>query len=131
MRRLRTSSAAALLALWACNGSGIPSEYRDTTVPEARLASSEARLRGRAFFLEHCAICHGERADGRGQRRNLSSQPQDLTDSSWQERSSPQWVFYLIREGKPGTAMAAWKVLDANETWDLVAYLLSLPDDGQ
>jgi mono/diheme cytochrome c family protein len=75
--------------------------------------------------LQHCAICHGTRADGHGIRQNLSSRPRDLTDKVFLERSTPQRLFYVVREGVPGTAMPAWKALDQEATWDLVAYLLS------
>ena len=105
------------------------SRYRDIAIPEVRLRSADARAAGRALFLQHCAICHGERADGRGARRSgLSSPAQDFTDSAWRKRSSPRWVYYVIREGTPGTSMAGWKILSPDETWDLVAYLLSVSE---
>jgi mono/diheme cytochrome c family protein len=43
---------------------------------------------------------------------------------------TPERVFYVIREGMRGTPMAAWKVLGENETWDLVAYVLSVAEHG-
>jgi high-affinity iron transporter len=95
-------------------------------VPEERLASAQARERGRALFAEHCALCHGERADGRGVRREgLSTRPRDFTDPAWRLRTSPRAVFVAIREGVPRTAMPSWKSLDSEQTWDLVAFLLS------
>ena len=117
----------ALLALWACSRDrDLPPPYRSLAVPEARLASAPARQRGRALFLEHCALCHGEHADGRGIRRNLSSRPVSFTDLEWRRRATPRLVYHLLREGKQGTAMPAWKVLDEDQTWDLVAYVLSV-----
>ena len=96
-------------------------------MPESRLRSPAARERGQRLFLEHCALCHGERADGRGVRREgLSSPPRDFTDPAWRQRTSPRRVFYTIREGSPGTPMAAWKIFDEGETWDLAAYLLAV-----
>lgn len=98
-------------------------------MPESRLRSPAARERGRRLYLEHCALCHGERADGRGVRREgLSSPPRDFTDPAWRQRTSPRRVFYTIREGSAGTAMAAWKSLDEGETWDLAAYLLAVSE---
>lgn len=128
MRPLLPALAILPLALWGCDPSKPPPASQRISVPAGRLASPEARLHGRALFLKHCALCHGERADGRGVRSNLSSRPQNFTDLSWHKRSSPRWVYYVIREGKPGTAMAGWKTLDEQETWDLVAYLLSLAE---
>jgi mono/diheme cytochrome c family protein len=130
--RLRSFPAALLLlGSWACSGDrDLPPEYRQVAVPEARLASAAARRRGRALFLEHCAICHGERADGRGVRQSLSSQPADFTDPAWRRRTSPRRVYFVLREGVHGTAMPAWKVLDPDQTWDLVAYVLSVAEEG-
>ncbi len=127
MRRL-CGLLAMSLAFSACKGpdSGLPEAYRRLAVPDDRLESPEARDRGRALFLEHCALCHGDRADGHGVRRQgLSSQPRDFTDAAWRERTSPRRVFSVIREGSPGTAMPAWKALDDGQTWDLTAYLLA------
>jgi mono/diheme cytochrome c family protein len=42
----------------------------------------------------------------------------------------PAYIYYIIREGKRGTAMPSWKVLDEDETWDLVAYVLSVADEA-
>ncbi len=105
----------------------LPPAYRNLAVPAGQLQSTQARERGRALFLEHCALCHGDRGDGRGVRRQgLSSPPRDFTDPAWREQTSPRHVFSVIREGSPGTAMPAWKVLDDRQTWDLTAYLLAV-----
>jgi mono/diheme cytochrome c family protein len=114
-RRLRW--IATLLALSGCEPGGVavPPDF-DTP---------QARARGRELFLERCAICHGERADGQGPRRSsLSPPPANFRDPSWRSRTSPGRTFSIVRDGRPGTPMAAWKpVLSDAETWDLVAYL--------
>lgn len=115
----------------ACDGGGLAAEYRDMPVPEERLASAEAQERGRELYLEHCALCHGENADGHGPRRgSLSSLPRDYTDSAWRRRTSPRQVFVAIREGVQGTAMPAWPTLGDDQIWDLVAYVLSVAEEG-
>jgi high-affinity iron transporter len=101
-------------------------------VPEERLVSAQASARGQALFLEHCALCHGARADGDGVRREgLSTRPRDFTDPSWRRRASPRAVFFVIREGVRGTAMPSWKSLDEGQAWDLVAFLLSVGTPAQ
>lgn len=126
-----TAVLPSLLALWACSGpDGRPAE-RSVEVPEERLASAEARQRGRRLFLDHCTLCHGERADGRGVRRNLSTPAADLTDPFWRSGATPRAIFRSIREGVPGTPMASWRSLSVEETWDLVAYLLRLEEETE
>jgi high-affinity iron transporter len=124
MRRNWTAAPAVLL-IWGC--SGAPRPHRTDAVPAARLADPSARERGRELFARHCALCHGERGDGRGERRTgLSSAPRDLTDPAWQARTPTLQIFRTLREGVPGTAMPSWAALDEDDTWDLVAYLRSL-----
>lgn len=108
---------AMLLALSGC-------ERGEVAVPPG-FDTPQARARGRALFLEHCAICHGEQADGQGPRRgSLSPPPANFRDPSWRSRTAPARSFAIVRDGRPGTPMAAWKpVLSEPETWDVVAYL--------
>ena len=131
MRRLSSTLLTLLVGLaWGCSKPDLPAPYSSLAAPEAILTSMEARDRGRELFLEYCAICHGEEADGQGVRRMLSSSATDFTDRAWRERSAPAYVFYIIREGKQGTPMPSWKVLDESESWDLVAYVLSVADEA-
>lgn len=126
-------SIAILLANSGCRDEGDSGQAeRQLVVPTARLLSSAARRRGRALFVEHCALCHGERADGRGQRREgFARPPRDFTDVAWRAATSPGRVFAAIREGVHGTAMPAWRVFDDDETWDLVAYVLAVSEKSE
>jgi high-affinity iron transporter len=123
----------ALGPLEGCGGADadLPAAYRRLSVPEERLASEAARERGRQLFLEHCALCHGVRADGKGVRRQgFSTPPADFTDPRWRGRVSPRRVYHAVREGVQGTAMPSWKALSDDEIWDLVAYVLSVGRAG-
>jgi mono/diheme cytochrome c family protein len=118
------------LALSACRRDGdLPPAYRKVRVPEETLVSPEARERGRRLFLQHCALCHGVHADGRGARREgLSSPPRDFTDAAWRRRFSPRRVFWILEEGKPATAMPSFRALPREDVWDLAAYVLSVSE---
>jgi mono/diheme cytochrome c family protein len=106
---------------------GLPREYRGIEVPSTWLASKEAQGRGAALFRESCALCHGERGDGRGVRREgLTTQPRDFTRPDWRASTSPRRVFFAIREGRHGTAMPSWKALSERDSWALTAHVLSL-----
>jgi len=123
-RTRRRRWLAMLLVLSAC-------EAAEPSAP-AGFDAPEARVRGRALFLVHCAICHGERADGQGPRRgSLVPPPASFRDPSWRERTTPARVYRSIRAGVRGTPMASWKpVLDEQQTWDVVAYLLGVGRDA-
>lgn len=109
----------ALLVLAGCSGC-------DERAP----ATEGSAERGRALFVAHCALCHGERADGRGVRRSaLSSRPVDFTRAEWRRRATLQTVSAAIRDGVRGTPMPGWKVtLTPGEIEDLTAYVLSVAD---
>lgn len=115
------------LGLSACSKDrDLPEPYRRLPVPSGLLESAEARESGQKLFLASCALCHGEKADGRGVRREgLSVAPRDFTDPSWRTATTPRHVFFTIREGVHGTPMPGWKSFSDVETWDLVAFLLS------
>lgn len=52
--------------------------------------------------------------------------PADLRVAPWSERAHAGRTFLAIRNGAPGTAMAAWWALSDEQTWDLVAYIEAL-----
>lgn len=121
------------LALWACSArSGqAASDHSKVEVPVRRLASDEARARGRALFRDKCALCHGVRADGQGVRRHsLSGHPANFQNKDWRANASARQVYGVLSEGKQGTSMPAWPTLSDSEKWDLVAYVLSVSEDG-
>jgi mono/diheme cytochrome c family protein len=128
-RWLLAIGASMWLTVSACadREGDLPAAYRQIAVPEAELGSSEARARGRALYLEYCALCHGERADGRGVRKEgLTSRPRDFTSVAWRASTSPRHVYFAIREGLAGTSMPNWKALSEQDAWNMTAYVLSL-----
>jgi mono/diheme cytochrome c family protein len=124
MRRLCAASWMWVV-LSACDAGpdgALPAAYRDRAIPKEL-----DPVRGRQLYLASCALCHGEHADGRGVRREgFTVRPADFTSPAWRERMSPRSVFFVIREGKPGTPMPAWPALGDDEVWDLAAYVLSV-----
>jgi mono/diheme cytochrome c family protein len=118
--------ASLLLAAVACGGQDAP------VPPAGLLESTAARERGRAAYLESCALCHGVHADGRGVRQQaLSGPPADFTRADWRASTTPAEVFALMREGVRGTSMPAWRSLSEDTTWDIVAYLWSVSGEAR
>jgi len=128
MKRL-LSALTLSLTFTACRGpdSDLPEAYRRLDVPEVLLRSPEARASGRKLFLANCVLCHGERSDGHGLRSaGFAKAPANFTDPGWRSGATARRVFFVIREGLHGTPMPSWKWLSEDETWELVAYVLSL-----
>ncbi len=129
--RIPFATLTLSLALTACSGADakLPAAYRRIALPEARLRSVEGRQRGRKLFQAHCALCHGARGDGRGARsEGLSRPPADFSDLVWRRGMTPRRVYFAVREGVRGTPMPGWKSLDEVDSWDLVAYVLSIAE---
>ena len=80
---------------------------------------------GREIYVNICIRCHG--IDGKGaQGIKLVPPPADLSSSSVQNRLDGT-LFRRIHEGKPNTAMGAWKhALSDDEIWDVLAYVRTL-----
>lgn len=141
-RATRPTSAILVLALAlvllsllvaACDRDtdlALPEEYRNLDVPEERLAAEDARVRGRELYVAMCALCHGWEGDGRGVQTALSTNPRDFTNRRWRKGMTPKRSYWVIQEGRPGTAMASFAFLSADQTWDLVAYVLSIAEKG-
>jgi mono/diheme cytochrome c family protein len=117
-----------------CSGpdGDLPAPYRRLEVPVERLADPAARERGRGLYRAHCALCHGERADGHGRRRAAFVRPPaDFTQRAWRRSVTPRRVYFSVREGLRGTPMPAWKAtLSEEQAWDVTAYLLAVAEPG-
>lgn len=118
------------LALSACNAQDDSRTHR-MEIPFDRLADEDMRERGRALFLNKCALCHGDRADGRGLRREgLSKRPTNFRSKDWRANADPLDVYTVVTEGKRGTSMPAWPTLGNEQRWALVAYLLGVSEES-
>ena len=89
-------------------------------------------ISGREIYVNTCIRCHG--IDGKGaQGIKLVPSPADLSAPAVQGRLDGS-LFKRIHEGKPNTAMGAWKhSLSDDEVWDVLAYVrtLAVGSEGQ
>ena len=108
------------LAISACDG-GTPRP------PAGVLNAPEAIATGTDLFAAHCAICHGARGDGQGTRHAfMSPPPASLSLPQWSKPANAGRIYAAIRNGVPGTAMAAWPSLSDRQVWSIVAYVRTL-----
>ena len=82
---------------------------------------------GKAIFEERCASCHGMKGRGDGPRAPfLSPRPASLISAGTSIKSD-QELLDVITNGKPRTAMPAWKdLLNEQQRLDVVAYIRTL-----
>ena len=95
--------------------------------PEA-IAKGKTLFEGKAF----CRACHGP--DGKGifgkdiEPGSLKGPlPRNFTDKAWQARRTDGELFWILKNGSPGTAMAPFipLVVTEEEAWQLILYVRS------
>lgn len=92
-----------------------------------RVQAGTHTAKGSADVLYHnyCSVCHGDRGDGRSRARNsLVPPPRDFTTPQSIEQLTRERMIASVTEGRPGTAMVAWKSqLSALEIEAIVDYI--------
>lgn len=116
----RNSSAVAV------NGEAtlapVPTEYAGLTNPLGVGAASE----GADVFHTNCEMCHGPQGHGDGPAgQALDPKPRNLAEL--QTQAGDDFLFWRIREGKPGTSMVTWKgILTDEQIWQAVSFIRTL-----
>lgn len=100
----------------------VPAEYAGLTNP----FGVEAADQGAEVFKSNCQACHGPQGHGDGPAgQALDPRPRDLAEI--QTAAGDDFLFWRIREGKPGTSMVAWKgILTDEQIWQTVSFLRTL-----
>ena len=107
-----------------------PDEFLVKTNPLP--ASAGAIQAGKALFLKTaqpiaCAMCHGEQGDGKGPMgAALVPPPRNFTCGSMMKDISDGQLFWIIKNGSPGTGMMAFTGLPDEQVWQLVHHVRSL-----
>ncbi len=97
MTRLRFAFVLSLATLAAASG----------VLPARAATDSDSAAQ---TYSDYCSVCHGERGDGRSHAsRGLQPPPSDFTAPALRELLTRDYLRATIADGKPGTAMMAWK----------------------
>lgn len=107
-----------------------PDEFLAKTNPLPASAGSIAA--GKTLFLKTaqpvvCAMCHGEKGDGKGlMAAALVPPPRNFTCGPMMQHIPDGQMFWIIKNGSPGTGMMAFPGLPDEQVWQLVHYIRSL-----
>jgi mono/diheme cytochrome c family protein len=88
------------------------------------LDKGKALFQGKAF----CVTCHGRDGTGLGDIPGLRGKlPRNFTDRVWQKARTDGELFWILRNGSPGTDMAPFipLVLTEEEAWQVLLYVRS------
>ena len=109
------------------------------TAPEEYLAlrnplepTESNLLAGRTLFHVDarpgpCRTCHGTSGNGLGVTfRLLDPKPRNFTCYETMKDLPDGQLFWIIKNGSPGTAMPSFSHLEDDQVWQLVLYLRSL-----
>jgi len=125
----------SVLIIAACSSSGnssganenatlapVPSEYAGLTNP----LGADAASQGAEVFHTNCETCHGPQGHGDGPAgQALDPRPRNLAQV--QTTAGDDFLFWRIREGKPGTSMVAWKgILTDDQIWQAISFIRTL-----
>jgi cytochrome c len=79
----------------------------------------EAVAAGRKLFLQHCAECHGNTAEGKRKAPNLRAEEV--------QHATAGTLFWILTNGVVRKGMPVWSKLPEPERWQIVTFIKSLP----
>lgn len=107
-----------------------PGEFLSKTNPLP--ASADMVQAGKALFLQNaqpvaCAMCHGKEGNGQGfMGAGLVPQPRNFTCGTMMKDIPDGQLFWIIKNGSPGTGMMSFGGLPDEQVWQLIHYMRSL-----
>jgi mono/diheme cytochrome c family protein len=108
----------------------VPDDFLAKTNPLP--ASAGTAQAGKELFLKTaqpvaCAMCHGEKGDGKGvMGAALAPPPRNFTCGVMMKDIPDGHLFWTIKNGSPGTGMMSFAGLPDEQVWQLIQYIRSL-----
>ncbi len=73
-------------------------------------ADERSGVNAALLYHNYCSVCHGDNGDGESRASgSLQPPPRDFTSADSRRYLSRERIIHSIGEGRPGTAMVAWK----------------------
>ncbi len=91
---------------------------------EETVEKGKALFHGKAF----CVTCHGRDGKGLSDIEGLRGKlPRNFTDKVWQQAHTDGELFWILKNGSPGTDMASFVplILTEEEAWQVLTYVRS------
>lgn len=86
--------------------------------------------RGKELFARNCAVCHGNRGDGKGPAAAaLQTPPASFLDTKHSGMYNPGEKFWIIGNGTGATGMPPFPGLSDADRWHLINHILSLQQE--
>jgi len=137
-KRLYATPAATIAALFCLAVSFSTEAYTDTYNDPTQDFTAESIARGMAAFQENCVACHGPMGEGNGpmakdlrNAQGLPIQPADLTAPHVGTHTIGDIFHWLTFGGQSGVMPSFAHVLDVDDRWDMINYLLVLSSTNQ
>ena len=78
-----------------------------------------------------CSKCHGDKGDGRGQMASMfDPPPRNFCCAKTVDGVPDGQLFWIIKNGSPGTSMPAFNKLSDEQIWQLVHYIRKLSKEA-
>ena len=122
------AKASADLKMAGTAGDGGAAAVVDVSANKTPWESSEAMINhGKTVYQTNCAVCHGNGGLGDGPAGvTLNPKPRDFVEGKWKADGSTIGLFNSVKNGLPGTAMAAFGHISVIDRWAAVHYVQSL-----
>jgi mono/diheme cytochrome c family protein len=87
----------------------------------------ELVAQGKMLYAVNCASCHGPTGHGDGDRApELNPRPRNFTTEKFKFGTAPSQLWNTVKVGSPGTAMASFELLPANDRIAIIHYIRTL-----